>query len=69
MKFSQSHLAALAVLLLAPLTAGEGLYSKDSAVLQVNAKTFDKLIKKSDYASVRKVRHTLSTLQLTSIRL
>lgn len=31
---------------------GEGLYSKDSAVLQLNEGTFNKLIKKSNTASV-----------------
>ena len=52
MILSRSCSAALAVLLFTPLTAAEGLYSKDSAVLQINARNFDKLIKKSDYASV-----------------
>ena len=69
MIFSQSCLTALAVLLLTPLTVAEGLYSKDSAVLQINARNFDKLIKKSDYASVCKLPHLSSNLKLTKGRL
>lgn len=44
-------LAAAALLLASPATAA-GLYPKSSAVLQVDAKNYDRLIAKSNYTSV-----------------
>lgn len=44
--------AATALLLASPATAA-GLYPKSSAVLQVDAKNYDRLIAKSNYTSVR----------------
>ncbi|MCJ1407928.1 hypothetical protein MMC19_001999 [Ptychographa xylographoides] len=45
-------LAALAAFAAFPLTSADGLYSKGSAVLQLNAKNYDKLIKHSNQASI-----------------
>lgn len=44
--------AAAALLLALPATAA-GLYPKSSAVLQIDAKNYDRLIAKSNYTSVR----------------
>lgn len=44
--------AAAALLLALPATAA-GLYPKSSAVLQVDAKNYDRLIAKSNHTSVR----------------
>jgi protein disulfide-isomerase A6 len=44
--------AAAAVLLALPCSAG-GLYAKNSPVLQVDAKNYDRLIAKSNHTSVR----------------
>ena len=49
-------LAALAAFAAFPLTSADGLYSKGSAVLQLNAKNYDKLIKHSNQASVSRMR-------------
>ena len=46
--------AATALLLASPATAA-GLYPKSSAVLQVDAKNYDRLIAKSNYTSVRSI--------------
>lgn len=43
--------AAAALLLALPCSAG-GLYAKNSPVLQVDAKNYDRLIAKSNYTSV-----------------
>ncbi|MCJ1311149.1 hypothetical protein MMC25_004819 [Agyrium rufum] len=51
MHFSVTQVAALA-LLLTPLAQADGLYTKSSPVIQVNAKNFDKLIRKSQLASI-----------------
>jgi protein disulfide-isomerase A6 len=51
MHYSTSFVAATA--LLAPLASAAGLYPKSSAVLNVDGKNFDKLIKNSDKAAVR----------------
>ena len=45
-------IAAYALFLFTPFTNADGLYSKGSSVLQVDAKSYDKLIKKSNLASV-----------------
>lgn len=47
--------AATALLLASPATAA-GLYPKSSAVLQVDAKNYDRLIAKSNYTSVSSPR-------------
>ena len=49
---SHGLLAALAALLLTSTVTGEGMYSKKSAVLQVDAKNYNKLINKSNQVSV-----------------
>ena len=49
---SHSLLAALAAALLPITTNGQGMYSKNSAVLQVDAKSYNKLITKSNQVSV-----------------
>lgn len=41
-----------AILLLTPLVVAEGLYSKSSSVLQVNAGNYNRLIEKSNYTSI-----------------
>jgi hypothetical protein len=51
-----AYLTALAAFALPPLAAAEGLYSKSSAVLQLDEKSYDKLVKKSTQASVRPER-------------
>ena len=45
-------LAALAAVLLASTVNGQGMYSKNSAVLQVDGKSYNKLITKSNQVSV-----------------
>ena len=50
---SKALLTASAALYLAVTSDAEGLYSKNSAVLQVNAKNYDKLVAKSNQVSVR----------------
>lgn len=40
------------VLLLSPLTLADGLYSKSSPVLQVDARSYTRLIEKSNYTSI-----------------
>ncbi|MCJ1359890.1 MAG: hypothetical protein MMC33_009893 [Icmadophila ericetorum] len=47
-----SSIFVLLVLLLAPFTNADGLYTKDSAVLQIDGKSFDKLVKNSGLASI-----------------
>ena len=49
---SHGLLAALAALLLTSTASGEGMYSKKSAVIQVDAKSYNKLITKSNQVSV-----------------
>ncbi|KAK7757049.1 hypothetical protein SLS62_001065 [Diatrype stigma] len=44
--------AAVALLSALPATSAAGLYTKNSPVLQVDAKSYDKLIAKSNYTSV-----------------
>ena len=51
----KSYLAAFAVFVFVPFIHADGLYSKDSSVLQVDAKSYDKLIKKSNLASVSNI--------------
>ena len=49
------HSAALlssSLLALAPSVLGQAMYSKNSPVLQVDAKSYDKLIAKSNYTSI-----------------
>ena len=46
-------LAAFAALIAVSSVNADGLYSKGSSVLQVDAKSYDKLIKNSNKASVR----------------
>ena len=45
--------AAFAALIAVSSVNAEGIYSKGSSVLQVDAKSYDKLIKNSNKASVR----------------
>lgn len=45
-------LAALAAVLLPMAASGQGMYSKNSAVLQIDAKNYNKLISKSNQVSV-----------------
>jgi hypothetical protein len=45
-------LALMSALLCVPSCSAAGLYTKDSAVLQVDGKSYDKLIKQSMKASV-----------------
>ena len=47
-------LAALTAALASIPSAQAGMYTKSSPVLQVNARTFDSLIAKSNYTSVRR---------------
>ena len=49
-------LAALAAVLLAATTNGQGMYSKNSAVLQVDGKSYKKLITKSNQVSVSPIQ-------------
>ena len=49
---SLHSLAVFAAFALVPLVGASGIYSKNSGVLDVNGKNFDKLIKNSDKASV-----------------
>lgn len=46
------YLAALITLVLAAAVNADGLYSKGSAVLQVDGKSYNKLIAKSNQVSV-----------------
>lgn len=52
MMYYHSSFAALVILMVAPLIQADGLYSKGSAVLQVDGKSYDRLIKNSNLASV-----------------
>lgn len=49
---SQCYLAALNTLVLAAAVSAEGLYSKGSAVLQLDGKSYNKLVAKSNQVSV-----------------
>ncbi len=49
---SKSYFAAFASLVLAAAVNADGLYSKGSAVLQVDGKSYNKLIAKSNQVSV-----------------
>ena len=49
---THSVLAALAAVLLPIAASGQGMYSKNSAVLQIDAKNYNKLISKSNQVSV-----------------
>lgn len=55
-----SSIFVLLVILLVPFINADGLYAKDSTILQVDGKSFDKLVKNSGFASVSKVA-SLST--------
>ena len=56
---AQLILALLAILL--AVVNADGLYTKNSPVLQINAKNYDRLIAKSNHTSVRKsVRRQIS---------
>ena len=50
--FSKGLLAALAALTLIATVSADGLYTKGSAVLQVDGKSYDKLIANSNQVSV-----------------
>ena len=50
---SKSFLLAFATLLLTSSVNAQGLYSKGSAVLQVDGKSYNKLVAKSNQVSVR----------------
>lgn len=50
--FSKGYLAALTTLTLAAAVNADGLYSKGSAVLQVDGKSYNKLVAKSNLVSV-----------------
>jgi protein disulfide-isomerase A6 len=52
----QSTLAAAAVLLAASADASS-LYAKNSPVLQVTGRSYDRLIAQSNHTSVRRCRH------------
>ncbi|TPX18475.1 uncharacterized protein E0L32_011588 [Thyridium curvatum] len=59
----QPSLSALAVALLSALPAAHaGMYTKSSPVLQVDAKSYDRLIAKSNYTSVRLLSSSSSPL-------
>lgn len=53
MILKQSSLFLLASLVAVVPASADGLYTKNSPVLQVNQKNYDKLIARSNYASVR----------------
>ena len=53
MMISQPFLLALATLLLTASVNAQGFYSKGSAVLQVDGKSYNKLVAKSNQISVR----------------
>ncbi len=46
-------LAALPILALAAFSSAEGLYTKNSGVLQVDGSSYNKLVAKSNQVSVR----------------
>ena len=46
-------LATLSILTLAAFSSAEGLYSKNSGVLQVDGSNYNKLVAKSNQVSVR----------------
>lgn len=50
--FSKSVLAAFTTLVLTAAVSADGLYSKGSAVLQVDGKSYNKLVAKSNQVSV-----------------
>lgn len=50
--FCKDYLAALTALTLAAAVNADGLYSKGSAVLQVDGKSYNKLVAKSNLVSV-----------------
>lgn len=56
-------LAALTAALASIPSAQAGLYTKSSPVLQLNARTFDSLISKSNYTSVRRAAALATPLQ------
>lgn len=55
MVYSKPIAAAAASLLLLPSVLGDGIYSKSSPVLQVDARNYDSLIAKSNHTSVSTV--------------
>jgi hypothetical protein len=59
-------LAAAAALALLPAGASAGMYPKNSPVLQVDAKSFDRLIAKSNYTSVGRPPRELTPPPLPS---
>jgi len=50
--YQKAFLAGFTTLLLTALVSTQGLYSKGSAVLQVDGKSYQKLIAKSNQVSV-----------------
>lgn len=48
----KAFLAALSILALAAFSSAEGLYSKNSGVLQVDGLSYNKLVAKSNQVSV-----------------
>lgn len=48
-------LAALSVLALTASSSAQGLYTKNSAVLQVDGSSYNKLVAKSNQVSVRSI--------------
>jgi protein disulfide-isomerase A6 len=52
MVYAKSVAAAAAALLLALPVSGQGMYTKSSPVLQVDAKNYDRLIAQSNHTSV-----------------
>jgi hypothetical protein len=54
--------ALTAVLALMPAAQAAGLYTKNSPVLQVDGKSYERLIAKSNYTSVRPKALSLSLL-------
>lgn len=48
----KAFLAALSILALAAFSSAEGLYSKNSGVLQVDGMSYNKLVAKSNQVSV-----------------
>ena len=56
MVYTAALVAAAASLLLSASVSAEGMYSKNSPVLQINGMEYDRLIAKSNYTSVSSIQ-------------